>query len=323
MNPSIDHSINASFMLWLDYVLLQNGRAFYNVTGELIKTPSNISGCNIYSSYQSQWVYDASVSGAIIPSGVNTGAGFLSTGTRSFLDFQHGKFLAKDNHSGVSASYASKEINIYPSTENEEDLIFANKFVLHSKTNQNPPVLKGDERYYPAIFLRYNPGKNKALDFDGIKETVVSIRATVLVDSSYLLDGVCGLLRDSKDSSFALLYPSQYPFDAFGRLKNGSYNYRDEVVRAMSDVNRVVFIKDVSISPFRASVNQMIGKNILGAFIDFDLSICRYGGMYLYQSSANNNGFFVYDESDSFTFKGELFDDSLFELVEGDVTPKP
>src|ERR1700728_517916 len=122
------HSLFSSFAIWFDHTLCQNGSGFSNISGQLYNmTDPGYSGAAVYTSPFKQWIYDSSVSGAQVPSGVYVNNSFVPRGTSGmFFDFQNGRsiFPSGANNYNVTATYSSKDFNIYTTTRSDADLIF-------------------------------------------------------------------------------------------------------------------------------------------------------------------------------------------------------
>ena len=73
MKPQFDNKVMSSFFLWFDNKLLDKGEAFENVTGQFYDASEEYQGFSTYASSYSQFVADASITGATIPTGVFVG----------------------------------------------------------------------------------------------------------------------------------------------------------------------------------------------------------------------------------------------------------
>ena len=67
MKPQFDNKVMSSFFLWFDNKLLDKGEAFENVTGKFYDASEEYGGYSTYASSYSQFVADASITGATIP----------------------------------------------------------------------------------------------------------------------------------------------------------------------------------------------------------------------------------------------------------------
>ena len=73
MKPQFDNKVMSSFFLWFDNKLLDKGEAFENVTGKFYDASEEYGGYQTYSSSYSQFVADAAITGATIPTGLYVG----------------------------------------------------------------------------------------------------------------------------------------------------------------------------------------------------------------------------------------------------------
>ncbi len=133
MKASFLNNLMSSFYLWLDHKILNDGEAFINYSGSLYEDydPNYDGISSIYSSPFRQWVYDSSIIGANIPSGVTLNNNtFLPRGTSGLsLDFNKGRVIFDSNlvaNKNLSANFAFKEFNLYYTNEKDEQLLFEN-----------------------------------------------------------------------------------------------------------------------------------------------------------------------------------------------------
>ena len=150
------------------------------------------------------------------------------------------------------------------------------KVELRPKTSQTVTGLAPNTIAYPAIFIKNDGGDNEPFSFGGQDKTKNNIRAIVLADSSFSLDAVCSIFKDTARESFKLVGESDYPFNTFGGLKNGNaYNYDN--LPSISSEN--VYIKEVDMMKFDVGyMSNMTNANpdVFSAMIDFELNSFRY-----------------------------------------------
>lgn len=281
MIPQYDHNVKASFGLWLDNFLFRKGESYTNAAYSMTKINGTLNGYNVFKSPHSQWVYDAGITGAQIPTGVWINGTFQAEDKNNiFLDFNEGRVFVKPNISAtqVSGQYAFKEINLYFNSQKEEDLLFNSSFSPNPRTKAIVPTGMS-QHTYPAIYIQYGAGNNQPFAFGGLDSTTIRIRTIALTDSQYLFEGICGILRDSERSVIGYLEGAELPFNAFGGLKSGlsTYNYIEQIKNKTSGGDAALMtIVRVAVSPFNAEVNEAIGSKVVGGFIDFDISTLRY-----------------------------------------------
>ena len=67
--------------------------------------------------------------------------------------------------------------------------------------------------------------ENKPFAFGGLDNTVVNVRAVVVADSNYTLDGVLSIIRDSARTKFSLIDFENFPYGEFSHIKSHPYKY--------------------------------------------------------------------------------------------------
>ena len=231
MKPQYHHELMTSFLLWFDHELLQKGEAYSNKTGTLFsKSDSRVpSSWTSLQSNHKQWVNDSSVTGEVNPIIANPNS-ILNGGSQLnrseyIYDYENGRVLhtGAGEATNATGTFAVKDFNIYLTNDTEEDLIIENKFTLNSR--YGTPTIKGLEPYdqmVPAIFLNCEYMRNEGFAFGGEDKTNNSIKAVVLAENEYQLDGSLSIFADSVRKSFAKIPFSSHPSTEYGDVKNGS-----------------------------------------------------------------------------------------------------
>jgi hypothetical protein len=114
-------------MLWADNFITNKGEAFQNHTAPLypMGTDDRLGdGFVAYSSPHKQWVFDESVNGAQIPSGIYNNGNFINRGDDGLiLDFDNGRVMLDasfgENNPSLSGTYSVKEFNFYITNQTE------------------------------------------------------------------------------------------------------------------------------------------------------------------------------------------------------------
>jgi len=279
MKPQYQHELMTSFFLWFDHELLQKGEAYSNKTGTLY-AQSDSRLPNSYISLQSnykQWVNDSSITGAINPI-IPTDFEGSGRANDIVFDFENGRLI--ETGSVVSAgdtltgTFAVKDFNVYLTNETEEDLIIENKFKLNSR--YGTPTMSGIEPYdqvTPAIFLNVEFSRNEGFALGGMDQTKSTIKAVVLADSDYQLDGALSIFTDSARKIVPKIPFSGHPSTEYGDIKGGSYNYSGLTA---SYTDGSFFIDDVTVSKFSQRAQTSIPGDIKVGFIDFEISTERF-----------------------------------------------
>ena len=288
MKAQFENKIISSFLLWFDHTLLKKGEAFTNFGSNLFDVPTSFYGYETYGAPFKQFVADSSIAGANIINGLHLTGTFVPVGEDGLIDINYGdgqvyidhvipqNQTSNSNGTFISGDYAVKDFNIYLTNKVEQDLLFETKVELRPKTSQTVTGLAPNTIAYPAVFIKNNGGENEPFSFGGQDKTNNNIRAIVLADSSFSLDAVCSIFKDTTRNSFKLVAESDYPFNAFGGLKGGSsYNYNNLPSTSSEDV----YIKEVDIVKFDVGyMSNMTNANpdVFSAMIDFELNSFRY-----------------------------------------------
>ena len=278
MKPQYQHNVTTSFALWLDHYLLDKGEAYTNKTGRFYyyqdaRLPSNFKAFG--TSYR-QWVYDSSISGANVPSGVFINSTFVPRSSSLKIDYLNGRVLATGTGvltgASVTGSFAVKDFNIYLSNENEEDLIIENNAAADKKfpwtgVNYLPPY----DQTLPAIYIMPDSFENSPFSFGGEDETRSMMRSIVFADDPYSLDGVLSIFADSKNRVFKQKDFANYPLNEYGDLKSPPFSFDDYYTNPDPSVE--LFIDDVTVSKFKDS--RGTARSYIG-FMDFEIIKYRY-----------------------------------------------
>lgn len=277
MIPQYQHKVMTSFLLWFDNHLLTKGEAFSNKTGTLhyfddSRLPDSYKS---YSSPYKQWVTDSSISQANIPSS------FMGSGRSDniIFDFENGRIIETGAAFGTSetitGTFAVKDFNIYLTNETEEDLILENKFVKNSRYGQSESGIKPYDQAVPAIFINSETVQNVPFAFGGEDETRMSIKAVVLAEDAYGLDGVLSIFADARHKNINLIPFSGHPITEYGDLKNGSYNYTT-LSNSYTNTEEPLYIEDVIVSKLSDKAQKLSIGDLKIGFIDFDVYQHRY-----------------------------------------------
>ena len=280
MKAQFENRIISSFLLWFDHTLLNKGQAFTNFGSKFYDVPTSFYGYETYGAPFRQFVADESIPNADIITGLHITGTFREIGEQGLIDINFGEGQAYFNHpidqTKISGDYAVKDFNVYLTNKVEQDLLFETKVELRPKTSQTLTGLAPNTIAYPAVFIKNNGGENEPFSFGGQDLTRNNVRAVVLADSSFTLDAVCSIFKDTTKNSIKLVGESDYPFNAFGGLKAGAtYNYNNLPSIPSEDV----YIKEVDVIKFDVGyMSNMTNANpdVFSAMIDFELNSFRY-----------------------------------------------
>jgi hypothetical protein len=115
--------------------------------------------------------------------------------------------------------------------------------------------------------------RNEGFELGGMDQTNSTIKAVVLADSDYQLDGALSIFADSARKIVPKIPFSGHPSTEYGDIKGGSYNYTG---LAESYTDGSFFIDDVTVSKFSQRAQTSIPGDIKVGFIDFDISTQRF-----------------------------------------------
>lgn len=285
MKAQFDNKVMSSFLLWFDHTVLNDGEAFTTHSGRFYEVDSLYNGLYTYGAPFKQFVPNFAITGATIPTGIFLDGTLITPGQSNFsgINYEQGHiyFTSEISNSSnrLSGVYSIKDFNVYLTNEAEEKLLFETKFNLKPKITQVETGLEPNQITYPAVFLRNNGGRNEPFAFGGHDLTTINIRAIILADSQYLLDGICSIFRDKTRTFVTLLETTDMPFNSLGGFKNAKqYNYTGIITGKVSE-NQYVFIEDVRVSKFSREINLKIDNlnpDIFNGVIDFEISKPRY-----------------------------------------------
>lgn len=225
MKRVLDHDVISSFKEFFSHRFLNSLQGFKNVTTSLYPYSGGRTfvGKKIYASPYSQWVYDRSVSGVQIPSGI----GSLNRGTSGLIfDFKNGRILV---NSGVSITgslnVSVPDFNIYVTTTSLKKIILENKFSYPPYLKPPTSAGKQESLIAPFIILSLTNTSSKPFELGGIESSNFLIQIGVLTDKVYDLMGVQKAVRDIARRVFPLVYTT--PLNEYNDLKEGYWDYNE------------------------------------------------------------------------------------------------
>lgn len=272
MNERFEHLALSSFQLWLDHYLLKYGGAWSNQTGKFYNYSDEKLG-NVFGSSYPQFVYDNSIVGANIITGAYLNSNFVGRGTSGLkIDYLNGRVFSNGNPT-ISGSFAVKDFNIYKTSDSVNALIDR----AYSTTIQNvkKPLSYVEPHNFvvPFINLSFASKINKPFAFGGEDETKIVVRATILADDDFKIDGVIGQLTDAQYKCIPYINDNQkIPFTFYGDLKSGSFNYETDIIDTSE---QSLYIDKVAGYRVSESVNSQGSLFRLGV-VEFELLSYRF-----------------------------------------------
>lgn len=284
MKASYLNNLTSSFFLWLDHEILSRGEAFQNYTGKLYPTtdPNFNVTSSVYGSPFKQWVYDSSINGAIIPSGIYSNGTFIPRGQSGLaIHYNYGRAIFNNNivnNNNLTAAYSLKEFNIYYTDEREEKLLFEKSNTITPRVTTVTGALNYIDLPYPCIFFKLKSNENKPFAFGGLDTSENLITCVVLAKDIFSLDSITSILADSARKVFPVFNSDVLPFNYLGDLKSGtSFNYTNLCAQ---NRNNLVYIHRVSVSKFDEFTNLFVNKKCMAAVVDFELESIRQPRIY-------------------------------------------
>lgn len=269
------HELYSSFVLWFDHTLLAKGEAYSNTFAQMYPMADDrYPTFAVYGSPYKQWVYDSSITGALIPSGIYSNGNFFPRGASGLkLDFNNGGALfPSGGNIPVSGQISPKEFNIYTTTKTDQELIFEQKINLASEFSVGPSGITSKDLVAPCVFLRFNTSVNEPFALGGEYQTRVRVRATILSDTSFKLDAVGNIFVDQKENNFLVF--DKTPLNEYFDLKTGFYSYNDYITQYF-DTNKLAYIEEVDFSRLTVTTNTR-NPDLLIGFLDFTVCLSRF-----------------------------------------------
>ena len=279
MKEQFQHKLTTSFFLWFDNFLLTKGEAFSNKTGEFFYYDDTRldSTYKAYGSPFKQWVTDSSVTGATGPSGVYIGGDFSGRNNGVVIDFENGRALVSgsDEDLTITGEFSVKDFNVYMTNDTEEDLVVENKYTVNSRLPSGPyTYIQPYDDVVPAIFISSSDASNTPFALGGMQDTKVSMKAVILAEDTYQLDGVLSIFMDSIDECITPIPMTGYPTTELGDLKDNSYNYTN-VEDGYSGVIKF-YVDDVRTSKLTDRDRKSLAHDLYVGFLDFDVQQYRF-----------------------------------------------
>lgn len=280
MDNILDHKVISSFKEYLSYKLLQERQAYTNKTLPLYQyTPNRrFLGKQTYGSPYSQWVYDSSVSGAQVPTGVSG----LSRGQSGMsIDFKNGRLIV---NSGVSVSatinVSVPDFNIYVTTTSVQKILLEKKFLYAPDLLAANQPISPDAIVAPCIFISYVNTVNDLHSLGGVDESKFTMQVVVFADNMQKLLGVQRVIRDINRQVFPII-PST-PLNELNDLKYDYWDYR-MLLDYIDDPDNFLYVNKTTFRILDLDYINQEHPNIIVGMGSVDLSVYR-------QSSIGDEG---------------------------------
>ncbi len=287
MKAQHSNKIMSSFLLWADSTLMRKGEAYTNVSGNFYPINQNFNGLYTYAAPYKQLIFDSSVSGANVITGLYLNNNFIGVGTNglSGINYNEGQvyFTSGVGAGTISGNYSIKDFNVALTSRTDGELIFETKYVPRPRTVQTLTGLQSDQIAYPIIYIRQENTQNTPVAFGGFDCIKINARAVVISDSLFKLDAVFSIFRDQARTLVPILEESDFPLNSLGGLKNNTaFNYSG-LAALKNGVDETFFIRDVyafTLSNAKSSSItyelQKLNPNLHVGIINFELEDWRY-----------------------------------------------
>jgi len=283
MIPAFSHNITNSFFLWFDNNLMRKADAYKNYTTKLYNYSDARLGDNkvVYGSPYKQWVYDKSITGAVIPTGFTIDGAFIPTGTSGmFIDFENGRIIFNSGVStnlNITGTYGVKEINSYITDQPEDNLIIEGKYVTNSRFTVTETYVAPYNPVVPCAFISIENIDNNGFALGGEDETRVRMKAVVFAENLYQLDGVLSVFADTYNTNFNIIPMVNHPLGEYNNLKTGLYPTGYDYINVNKQYSdNKCYIYDVTTSKIKDDVIKELNPILHIGFIDWNIGNIRY-----------------------------------------------
>jgi hypothetical protein len=165
----------------------------------------------------------------------------------------------------LSGNFAIKDYSVFLTNNSEAEILFETKYNIRPRINETPKPLPPDVRTYPSIFIKPNSSRNLPFAYGGIDNTVLDVRCVVLSDSSYSLDAVCSILRDSSKKTVPFIHDN-LPFNSLGGYTGVAYNYTGLATGTGIWIDSVEISQNAGLREYNE-----LSPDVYSAFADFKI----------------------------------------------------
>jgi len=284
------HDLLSSFYLWFENHLLGSKVKAY--TTNLANNFTFVTGIPdvpaTHYAYQGEFRQLVAEHNVDNPnSGFFVGSSFMtgdSDSTNVLIDHDNGRLIfpvASGTGMTITANSTVKDVNVYMSNDDEEDIIMSFDFLERGQTDS---YLYGktdrlDEKTYvlPACFITLNNSRNREFCFGGEEETITRVSVILVAKDGYTLEGVMSAFNDTARSIITHVPYEDFPYGAHFSIKNFPYVYGELIAAQATYTGSISEIISVNTSKLSKSLlKERLNKEFSVGFIDFDLSTYRY-----------------------------------------------
>lgn len=284
MTPQQENNLLASFYLFTQYKVNQQGVAYQTLTTRFFPTedPSLPAGYQGYSAPLKGIIYDSGVSGALVMNSVS-GGGFSAPLTRAsgmYVDYINGRVILPTSlgtNLALTGTASFEEVRVYTPNETEDYLITQGKYFVNPSFYQPLTASGAPPGVYatPCIFINQIEAHNEAFQLGGLVDSKSTITVTAFCESNYQLNALFSIFRDLRYQNFPMLNTISDPLNQWGDVKGGAgtgYNYLNTVATYGTPGN-FVYIENVRTS--KVSNNVRLNPQQFVGIIDLETSYVR------------------------------------------------
>lgn len=280
MTPQFLNNVHASFFFWAENRLLNTAQAYRNYSSRLYYTPDPQldSRYVAYSAPFKQWVYDSSVAGAVVPSGITgaNGIGLIRGQSGLKIDYNNGRVILGSGvgkNLNISGTYSFKEVNFYLPNDTEDAVLNNNKYYLNSRFGRYPTSGIAPNTFVtPAVFITPLDTDNDGFAMGGMEITEVNLSMVVYAETSYQMNGILSCFSDARNKSIPFVSVYDDPINEFGDLKSG-YNYTGLAAERGTPGNFLLIDK---VRATKLSNRTDSNPDVLAGIIQVRLTMPRY-----------------------------------------------
>lgn len=267
MKEMLDIKMGQSFPLFLETFVTKKAESHALYHGLLypqedLRLPS---GVYAYGCPYPQMVFDSSITGATVCSGVWESGNFLTRNSGIVIDYYNARVLSNRALSNPSGDFSVKEINFYVANENLEKLIIDSSFISNPNIDN---FLTGSNIPYaytlPAAIITIDDSEQKDFALGGEKQDDFRAKAVILSEDTFTRDVFLNACKIANQRGFQLLPYTEMPTNESGDLKTGYYS-------SSNYTSFDVSVESVRTSKLKDYATKSLPNSMFVGFASFDL----------------------------------------------------
>jgi hypothetical protein len=279
-----ENNLLASFYLFAEYKVLQQGAAYQTLTTRFFPTQDRTlpAGYQGYSAPLKGMVYDSGVSGALVMNSIS-GGGFSAPLTRAsgaIIDYVNSRVILPTSlgtNLALTGTASFTEFRTYLPNESEEYILTQGKYFVNPSF-YSPLTASGAQPgtyVTPAIFINQIAASNDAFQLGGLVNSKSTITVTAICESNFQMNALFSIFRDLRYQYFPMMNTVSDPLNQWGDVKGGAgtgYNYLN-YVSIYGQPGNLVYIENVTTSKVTDKVR--INPQQFAGIIDLEVSFVR------------------------------------------------